>query len=201
MHSFDLLVMLCGATGALMVIGSLLLLYKGVIQLETKVGGTSIEADFKNQLRVNIRNPALGLFGIGFAFFALALFESHPRNLGPGDLFELEGKIHLVGDDTVGNVVSARIYSGDWPVPLPSTGEFIVSVRPIEHLFLEVRAPGYQPSLWTVPINPEGAKEGHVVLTLPALKPAAGTPLIEHIKSSNGLSQFPTADSGERLKP
>jgi hypothetical protein len=179
MHPFDVLVVLCGVTGSLMVLGSLLLLYRGVIQLEAKVQGTAIEAEFKNQLRVNIRNPALGLFGIGFAFFALALFESHPHDLGPGDLVQLEGNVSLVGTDTVGNIATARIYGGDMPVPLPSNGRFFVSVRPVEHLILEVRAPGYQ--IWTDTIDPEQAKEGRVTLAIPPLKPASGTPLIDSL--------------------
>jgi hypothetical protein len=184
-----------------MVVGSLLLLYRGVIQLEAKVQGTALEAEFKDQLRVNIRNPALGLFAIGFAFFALALFEAHPQDFHPGDLVQLEGNVTLVGADTVGSAISARVYGGDWPVPLPSNGRFVVSVRPVERLFLEVKAPGYQPSLWTATIDPEQVKEGRIELNIPTLKPASGIPLVEQVRSPPDLSRFGNKSVGELFKP
>src|SRR6266511_252143 len=72
--TFDLILIMCGATGAVMVVGSILLLYQGVIKLSEQSTGRAVEAEFKNQLKINIRNPALALFAIGFAFFGLALY-------------------------------------------------------------------------------------------------------------------------------
>ena len=63
-----------------MVIGSITLLYKGAIQLSEMNTGHALEAEFKNQLKVNVRNPALGLFVIGFAFFGLALYFAKPES-------------------------------------------------------------------------------------------------------------------------
>src|SRR5260370_41263064 len=81
--TFDVVLILCGFTGLVMVVGSIALLYQGVIKLSERSTGTAIEAEFKNQLKVNVRNPALGLFAIGFAFFLLALYFARPREWEP----------------------------------------------------------------------------------------------------------------------
>jgi hypothetical protein len=92
LNTFNLILIMCGATGAVMVFGSILLLYLGAIKLSKQDAGHALEAEFKNQLKVNIRNPALGLFIIGFVFFGLALFFAKPegvnrrRTLTPGHI-------------------------------------------------------------------------------------------------------------------
>jgi hypothetical protein len=82
-NSFDSLLMMCGVAGVVMVVGSILLLYRGVIKLGEKSAGTALEAEFKDQLKINIRNPALGLFAIGFFFFVLALYFAKHEEGGP----------------------------------------------------------------------------------------------------------------------
>jgi len=60
-----------------------LLAISGVIKLSETSVGAAVEAEFQSQLKVNIRNPALGLFTIGFSFFVLALYFAKLGEGGP----------------------------------------------------------------------------------------------------------------------
>ena len=59
LNPFDLILMMCGATGLVMVVGSILMLYQGVIKLSSRASNHALEAEFRNQLKLYIRNPAL----------------------------------------------------------------------------------------------------------------------------------------------
>src|SRR5258707_14925309 len=115
LKTFDLILIMCGGTGAFMVIGSILLLYQGAIKLSEKAGGNALEAEFKDQLKINVRNPALGLFAMGLAFFGLALYFAKPEG-GP---LIVSGLIKIGDTDAV----HVRMKSGEWPIEVSSGGE------------------------------------------------------------------------------
>ena len=79
---FEVILVLCAITGCIMVIASILLLYLGAIRLSEKGVGSALQAKYKNLLHIQVRNPALGLFAIGLAFFALALYFAKPEERG-----------------------------------------------------------------------------------------------------------------------
>jgi len=93
--TFDLILLMCGLTGVVLVVGSIVLLYQGVIKLAEKSAGSALEAEYKNYLKLNIRNPALGLFAIGFAFFFLAIYFSYHEESSP---LLLTGQIKGIAD-------------------------------------------------------------------------------------------------------
>jgi hypothetical protein len=170
-NTFELILIMCGATGAVMVVGSILLLYQGVIKLSEKSAGTSLEAEFKNQLKINVRNPALGLFAIGFSFFALALYFAKPGE-GSGPLV-VSGHVKIA--DVEGILV--RLKSEEWPITVSSEGEIFTTIQPLEKLAVMIEAPGYRPPRWFHPIRPDEAKNGRVEMHIPEFAPASGTVL------------------------
>ena len=169
LNVFDFVVIMCGFTGMFMVIGSIYLLYRGVIKLGEKAAGSAIEAEFKNQLKVNVRNPALGLFAIGFSFFVLALYFAHPKE---DSLLVISGHIKVANADSI----LVKLKSEEWPILVSSEGEIFATVQPLEKLAVAIEAPGYTPRIWFHPIRPDETKNGHVEIH-PEFVAAPGTPL------------------------
>jgi len=170
LNSFDLILVMCGATGAFMVIGSILLLYQGVIKLSSQASRHAVEAEFRNQLKINVRNPALGLFVIGFAFFGLALYFAKPEG-GP---LVVSGQIRIADIDGV----IVRLKSEEWPIAVSSGGEIFSTIQPLEKLSILIEAPGYRPSKWFHQIKPTEARNGRIEISVPEFKLASGTALI-----------------------
>jgi hypothetical protein len=165
---------MCGATGLIMVTGSILLLYRGVIKLSEKSVDSALEAKFRDQIRVNIRNPALGLFAIGFLFFALALYfgKAQERSV------VLRGHITTSGaPDAAVEGIIVKLRSIEWPIPVPSNGQIEVTVEPLEKLVVEICAPGYTPDHWKYSMLAHDARNGHLTMDTPKFTPATGLSL------------------------
>ena len=160
--TFEIVILLCGVTGVVMVVGSMLLLYHGVIKLRERVSGTEIEAEFRNQLKINVRNPALALFLIGFLFFGLALYFAQPGEIAP---IKLTG--HVEGADV--DSITIRIKVAEFPVRVSSDGEITDTLRASLHekLSVEILAPGHKPARWTNVIKPEDALRGVIIIQPP----------------------------------
>jgi hypothetical protein len=168
-NPFDLILVLCALTGAIMVLGSILLLYRGVIKLSERSSARALEAEFKNQLKINVRNPALGLFAIGLSFFALALYFAKPDK-GP-----LVVTGHLRAPDVEGIIV--RLRSEEWPITISSEGDIFTTIQPLERLSVEINAPRYRPPKWLHQITPDEASNGRVNIHMPDFQPTAGIAL------------------------
>ncbi len=164
--SFATILIMCGATGAIMVVGSIILLYQGAIKLSEKATGSALEAQFRDQIKVNVRNPALGLFAIGLAFFALALYFAKPQE---GNPVILSGQIKIAD---VGGII-VKLKSDEWPITVSSEGEISTTVQPLEKLEVVIDAPGYTPHRWVHQIRPEEARNGRVNIAIPEFTPAA----------------------------
>lgn len=169
--TFDLVLILCGVTGLVMVVGSIVLLYQGVIKLSERSAGTALEAEFKNQLKVNVRNPALGLFAIGFSFFLLALYFARTREGGP---LVISG--HIRAADVGGIVV--KLKSEEWPMQVSSDGGIYATIQPLEKLAIRIDARGYRPPTWYRQLLPEEARNGHIeIKDIPEFISTSGTVL------------------------
>jgi hypothetical protein len=166
---FELIVIMCGVAGIVMVVGSILLLYQGAIKLHEKGSAHAIEAEFKNQLKVNVRNPALGLFAIGFAFFGLALYFAKPER-GP---MVVSGQIKIAD---VGGIL-VRLKSEEWPISVSSEGEIFTTIEPLEKLSVVIEAPGYRPPKWYHQIKPHEVKNGRIHINIPEFHAVSGTAL------------------------
>jgi hypothetical protein len=169
LNTFDLILIMCGATGAMMVLGSIWLLYLGAIKLGGSGAGHALEAEFKNQVKINVRNPALGLFALGLAFFGLALYFAKPEG-GP---LVVSGQIKI--SDIDGVIV--KLKSEEWPITISSGGEIFTTIQPLERLSVVIDAPGYRPPKWFHQIKPHEAKNGRIEIDIPEFKLSSGTAL------------------------
>lgn len=184
-NTFDLILIMCALTGVVMVVGSILLLYQGVIKLSERSTGRALEAEFKNQLRINIRNPALALFAIGFAFFGLALYFGKVDN-GP---LTVSGQIKIADIDGV----IVRLKSEEWPITVSSGGEIFTTFQPLERLSVLIDAPGYRPPKWYHQIKPHELKNGRIQINVPEFERVSGTALTRP-KLDNPLQSIPLFD-------
>jgi hypothetical protein len=164
---FGIILIMCAATGVAMVLGSMFLLYCGVIKLSEKAGVSALEAQFKNEIRVNIRNPALGLFAIGFFFFCLALYFAKAQE---GTPVVVSGHIKIA--DVSGLTVSLE--ADQSPIAVSSEGEIFTTIQPLEKLKIEIKADGYKPHTWVHQLTPAEARNGHLQLPTAEFTPVAG---------------------------
>jgi hypothetical protein len=169
--TFDLVLILCGVTGLIMVVGSIVLLYQGVIKLGERSSGTALEAEFKNQLKVNVRNPALGLFAIGFSFFLLALYFAKPKEWEP---IVIRGHIRI---PDAGSIL-VKLKTEEWPMQISSEGGIYATIQPLEKLVILIDAPGYRPSKWYHQLMPKEAINGRIeIKDIPEFMPTSGAVL------------------------
>ncbi len=73
---FELVILMCALCGVIMVIGSLLLIYKGIIRLKEASCDNSISVELMNQIKISTRYPALAFFVCGFVFLFTAIWFS-----------------------------------------------------------------------------------------------------------------------------
>jgi hypothetical protein len=167
LNAFDVILIMCAAMGVAMVLGSMFLLYRGVIKLSEKAGVSTLEAQFKNEIRVNIRNPALGLFAIGFFFFCLALYFAKAQEGAP---VIVSGHINIA--DVSGLKVSLK--ADQWSIPVSSGGEIFATIQPLEKLEIEITAEGYKPRTWLHQLRPDETRNGHLQIPTAEFVPAPG---------------------------
>jgi hypothetical protein len=163
LSTLNLIAIMCGAAGIIMVIGSMLLLYQGVIKLGEKSTSTALEAEFKDQLKINIRNPALGLFAVGFLFFVVALYFAKREQAEP---LLITAHLRIADSQDVPQGVIAKLQAEETPITVSSEGEIHTTIQPLEKLLIVVQAPGYRPPTLVEKINPSEVKNGRIEINL-----------------------------------
>ena len=133
---------------------------------------------------VNVRNPALGLFVMGFMFFLLALWMVRPPDVNP---IEFRGEISGADADSL----TVRIKVDDWPVRVGSDGRIADTVRPnlVEKLSVEILAPGHTPARWRKAIEAAQARKGLIEIRPPAFAQVVPRPAPDpnNIKAIEGV--------------
>lgn len=163
LNTFDVIVIICGLTGSIMILASLFLLYMGVIKLGGVASQSAFEAQFRDQIRINVRNPALGLFTIGCFLFALALYYARPPTV------VLKGHIHITDLFDV----HARLKT-DEVIMVSSDGGFSETVEPWEKLAVVIEVPdGYKPKSYRHQLTAEEVRNGHIDIDIPEFTPVA----------------------------
>lgn len=172
MTTFDWTIATSALCGLVMVVGGILLLYKGAIKLEQASCDEAVALEFQKILKIQTRYPAIGLFIIGLAFIGVGIFSSKPSPIKP---ITLRGKIE--GADPSGVIVHVK--SAEWKSVAPdSDGNIDVVVYPdVQRVEIDIRAAGCKPETkhFTLPF------ENKSVLPLPKMifetvtaKPPAG---------------------------
>jgi|GEM_PF-1670263 hypothetical protein len=178
MTTFDVVAMLGGICGLLMVVGGMLLLYKGVITLSQASKEEAVSLEFKNTLKVSTHYPAIGLFVVGLAFIITAIWFSRSTAYQ----FKIVG--HVKGLES-GNPVQVLVeMPASWNGEAYDDGQIIASVTPkMDILVVRVIAPGYQER--KIPIETKNSRLGELSLGDITL----GTKLIQRpqVDSSNIL--------------
>jgi len=125
--------MICGIT---MVVGGILLLYKGAIKLEVASKDPALTVDlFKSQFSLTTRVPALGLFVIGLLFVGGTLWVARDTDV---QRIPVSGEIENVDEP-----LTVTAYT-QWSVNA-SRKEVSDVLRPsFDVLWIRVQAPGFQ---------------------------------------------------------
>ena len=69
----DIVIVLAGVCGLLMVVGGLGLFYKGAITLQVASQNQAVKIEFFKQFKLTTQYPALAFFVIGLAFTGLSV--------------------------------------------------------------------------------------------------------------------------------
>jgi hypothetical protein len=87
--TFDAVIVITVVCGLLMVVGGMVLLYKGTITLKDSNPDEAIQVEFKHMINVTTRYPALALFVIGLVFTVVALYFAQSEGLPDSQSMEL----------------------------------------------------------------------------------------------------------------
>ncbi|MBI3014434.1 MAG: hypothetical protein HYY65_05100 [Candidatus Tectomicrobia bacterium] len=158
MPAFDLIIVFGGISGLLMVVGGMILLYKGTITLKESNPEEAIKVEFKKMINVTTRYPALGIFVIGLTFITIALYFSKPSAVQP---LKVSGK--LLTDDPTAATISVSNKLKD---TTPSTGGVIEEViyPNVDKIIFEIVMPGYNPPKIIKTILTQDVRKGVVLL-------------------------------------
>lgn len=145
MDTFDLLLLAGSLCGIIMVLGGILLLYKGAISLNNVSGEEAFTIEFKRELRISTQYPALGIFIIGLSFVAFSVWMGKP------ELNKLTVKAKTVD---ISEPVSITLKANSWKSSLQHTGDVLETFYPdVDTIQIVVSAPGYEPHIKTVQIS------------------------------------------------
>jgi hypothetical protein len=136
--TFEIIVILCAVCGVIMVGGGIYLLYKGIIKLAAAPKEKALSIEFKKDFRVTTQYPALGIFIIGLAFLAIALFVSKPPVPAP---IEFTGTV-----ENIDSPLTIFVKPEKWSIGVGTDGIVNGVVTPnLNILWIEAKAPGYKP--------------------------------------------------------
>ena len=117
--TFDFIILMGAVCGLIMVVGSMGLLYKGIVQLNAVSPQDAITVEFRKTVRITSHYPAIALFIIGFCFMGVAGYEAYNNN-------EIAKPVRLNGSITgAADPDSVKIYisAGPWSLDPTSNGK------------------------------------------------------------------------------
>lgn len=185
----DLLLIGGTVCGIVMVLGGIVLLYKGAIRLEVASQDPSLSVEmFKKKLKLTTHIPALGLFVIGSLLVISVIYFSQITNI---EEIPVIGKTENVEED-----ITVLVRS-EWFVPA-HRGKVKHVIRPyLDVLWVQISAPGYLPELKPYQDFKEGVNFGTVKLekAVPIIKPNESN----IIELPDTLKYIPPLDADKRF--
>lgn len=128
-----------------MVLGGILLLYKGAITLNNASEG-ALSVDFKNELRITTQYPALGIFIIGLLFIIVPAFLGKPA--------EAQRLTIKATPIDVTEPVKIQLQAAGWSTNLHHSGQIVETHHPVVDIIqIVITAPGYEPMTKTVQLS------------------------------------------------
>lgn len=136
MDVFSIAVIMAVLCGLAMVLGGILLIYKGAMTLAGTPAVDAITIEFKKQFKLNSQVPGVAFFIVGLLFVVVALWFCRPPRP-----IELEGRFK--GSDAPVTIV---VSSPRWHLQPSSTGVIRGRIVPdMTYLVVEAFAPGCEP--------------------------------------------------------
>jgi hypothetical protein len=164
--TFDTVIVVTVICGLLMVVGGMVLLYKGTITLKDSSPDEAIKVEFKRMINITTRYPALGLFIIGLVFTVVALYFAQSQAIPP---FTIDGKLQTEHPADATVLISYQVYKGN----PDSDGTINQVVYPVlDNVLYQIVVPGNSDEIRGS--KPKKNME-HGVLKIGAVSPAAKT--------------------------
>ncbi len=158
MPTFDIIVILGGICGLLMVLGGMILLYRGNITLSQTSKDDAVSLEFRKMIKISTHYPALGLFVIGLAFVLASAYICRPKEVQP---LTIKGHINTADPSSV----TIFVYTGHGGLRPLTDGNIDDIVFPnLKLLKVDINAPGYDPPTITKTIESSDIKKGTVSL-------------------------------------
>lgn len=156
--TFDMVIVLGGVCGLVMVVGGILLFYKGAISLKEASSQGAVDLEFKKMFRITTHYPALGFFIIGLLFIVTAAMFSKPARVSP---LRIEGKLNVLDPSSV----TIRVSAGNWMLEPSTDGTIKGTIYPdMDILKVEITAPGYIPPSIKKTLRRDDIKAGTALL-------------------------------------
>lgn len=146
METFDYAVLLAALAGLIMVVGGIVLIYKGAIVLASTDSSSALSIEWKQDFRLNTQAPGIAFFIIGLIFSTISIYASKPTKIEP---IRIEGEVRQIAEP-----VTIRARSATWILQGASNGIVQGRIDPhLEDITLEISAPGYKPESITFSLN------------------------------------------------
>lgn len=158
MGIFDLMLIMAGMCGPIMILGGIGLLYKGAISLSERSQAEALTIEFRRMFKITTHYPALGLFVIGLTFSVVSLSYSGGDIVRP---LQIEAELSSSGISPI-TVVGTPYHNWESTCRV-TAGKFSFEMRPvIGPVELQFVADGRKP--YKSVIEPQDFKRGHVKL-------------------------------------
>ena len=201
MSTVDVIVLLGALCGVFMVLGGLLLFYKGTVTLqEVSRKPDAVTFELKNVLKIQSRYPAYGFFIFGLAFIFLAIVYGPPDRLTP---IALTGAIENAVDPAATRI---RVLLPLCDTTVNVDGVFKSNLYPdLKQLRIEILAPGNDPSSMTFEVDTlENGRERVAKFAPVKLKRVGGEPkpgIIENPAPGVSLAPLQMANGLKDVMP
>jgi hypothetical protein len=191
----DVLAIIGAVCAVCMVLGSFLLLYKGIITLNEAVSkGPALQVEIKKILKVQSQYPALALFIVGVAFLCLSFWFSTHK---PTDVSDIQVAGHLDSDAKDFDPSAVNIYcSADFGLTHPDgQGGFDFDCPSnVKLIQIKIATTGYQPGQIIEYVSPHNARNGKVGVSPHKLTKVGDQPVVvpSQIEQPANLPKFGT---------
>ena len=169
MTPFDWINIIGAACGAVMVLGGIYCLVKGIIKLTDATPNEAISVEFRRMLTIRSSVPSISLFIVGLIFIICAAVFARPGQVVPitlqGDIAINRADGDATDDDPANNTVTLSISSDTWATIIADSNGHLnnIAYPDTQRIKVQINAAGCQPesAKFTLPVP-----SNHVI-TLP----------------------------------